>query len=309
MPQILSIAALGEVLAVAKPGSTQWWQPAFPSVVVLQQALYWYLREYTSVGGLSTIRYGYLTLSRQILQEVIDRALPALRPDLERWFPASAPADASQVLAALESLPVTLWPNEPGPVLHEAGDNVLIDVAAASRHLLRMCTVTAAGGALPNARADRFEADVRTLLDTSPWKPGPALTHGMKPKPDANGPVTDLDAVGEYEGTLLIVSCKSVPYSARYDAGDFRSVNNVIRTVDAAITKWDSVVQTFTDTPIGRNYDLSRFQRVIGIVCLPHIPYTPLGPATEPVLTAPGGSTLRKVCSYTELRRWLQDHN
>ncbi|MFJ4672526.1 hypothetical protein [Kitasatospora purpeofusca] len=310
VPHVSSIAALPEVLAGVKRPTTGWWHPSFPAVLTLLQALYWYLQEFTGVGGLSIIRYGYLTMPRQILQEVVDEALPALQPRFEKWFPGSAPAVAAEVFDGLESLNVALWPNEPGPVLHPAGDDVLIDVACASRHLIRMCTIAPdGGGPLPNARADRFETDVQHLLDNSAWKPGSGLVPGMKPDPDGSGPITDLDAVGENGTTLLVVSCKSVPYNYSYDAGVFRTVNNVASMIDKAVAKWDSVVQTLTDTPVGRNYDLSRFQRIVGIVCLPHVPYTLIGPATETVATGPDGSILRRVCSYSELHRWLQSHS
>ncbi|MGW0886329.1 hypothetical protein [Streptomyces sp. NPDC002671] len=309
VPEQMSIAALPQILAQARPQEA-WWRPAFPALLALLQALHWYMWEFTGVGGLSAIRYGYLTLPHRVLEEVLDDVLPVLRGQFETWFPGAAPSSARQVIADLEALPITLWPNEPGPVLHHAGDDVLVDFAAATRHLMQMCTIASPGGGpLPNARADHFEHAVQGLIDASAWKPGPGLERGMRPDPYGDGPITDLDAVGEKDGTLLVVSCKSIPYTAAYDAGEYGAVRNVSSTVDKAIDKWHEVVETLTTQPVGQNYDFSRFERIVGVVCIPHVPYTPIGRATETLLTTSAGHPLRRVNSYSELSRWLNAPN
>ncbi|MFI7632295.1 hypothetical protein [Microbispora rosea] len=307
-PHLISLREVRAVLAQAPAHSIRWWEPELPALIALLQALSYYLTHYTSAGWLSLVRYGYVSLRREILNELLSRTLPTLHAELAAWFPPHNLTEAQRILENLDSLPLRLWPQEPGPVLHWAGPDVLIDFEAASRHLNRLCTVVGPthDPQVAKVRADHFEQTVQRLIDQTPWKPSQsAPSRGFKPRPRSTEVLTDFDAVGERDNTLLIVSCKSHPYTASYDAGDHKTVRNAASLVRHAVTKWAEVVATLTRSPVGANYDFSRYRRILGAVCLPHTPYTLLGPATEVIDTNAQGQPLRAANSYDELATWL----
>ncbi|MFE7509884.1 hypothetical protein ACFU8I_01405 [Streptomyces sp. NPDC057540] len=306
-PHISSLREVRTVLAQTPMRTSPWWEPELPALIALLQALSNYLAHDTAGGWLSLVRYGYITLRWKILSDLLNRTLPLLRTELDTWFPPSTLVDAQQVLERLDSLPLSLWPQEPGPIFHRAGPDVLVDFDAASRHLLRLCTVAPANDTpVSKIRADHFEDTVQQLIDRSPWKPSQAApARSFKPRPVGREVLTDFDAVGEEGDTLLIVSCKSRPYTARYDAGDHKTVRNAATLVEGAVTKWAEVVAALTEQPVGANYDFSRYRRILGVVCIPHTPYTVLGPATEVVDTNAAGQILRAANSYEELAAWL----
>ncbi|MEU4699818.1 hypothetical protein [Nonomuraea dietziae] len=306
-PHLMSLREVRAVLAQASSHSIRWWEPELPAIIALLQALSYYLIHYTSVGWLSLVRYGYVSLRRELLEELLSRTLPTLQTELAAWFPPDSLTEAHQMLERLDRLPLRLWPQEPGPVFHWAGE-VLIDLEAASRHLLRLCTVVGSthDPQVAKVRADHFEQTVQRLIDQTVWKPSQsAPSRGFKPRPRGAEVLTDFDAVGELGDTLLIVSCKSHPYTARYDAGDHKTVRNAASLVGHAVTRWAEVVATLTGRPVGANYDFSRYQRILGTVCLPHTPYTSLGPSTEVIDTNAQGQPLRAANSYGELATWL----
>ncbi|WP_043224298.1 hypothetical protein [Streptomyces sp. NRRL F-5193] len=307
VPRDFSLRTLRDLLQLTRPYPEDWWQPQLPALIALLQSIAVYLGAYTTYGWISLTRYGYLSLRRDILTELLTRALPELREELDEWFPSQQLNDAQHVLELLDTLPSTLWPVTPPAVLHHAGDDVLVDLEAAGRHLLRLCTIAPPQqGPVVNIRAEHFEESVQDLIDRSPWKPSDrAPARQFKPRLPGQGEFTDLDAVGEQGDTLLIVSCKSRPYTGEYDAGDYRTVRNTVTLVEQAVAKWQQVVKTFTANPQGANYDLRRYRRILGLVCLPHVPYTLEGPATAIIDTSPEGVELRMVSSYGELSEWL----
>ncbi|MEU1388512.1 MULTISPECIES: hypothetical protein [unclassified Nonomuraea] len=307
-PYFVSLRDVRTVLAQTSVYSPRWWEPELPALFVLLQALSHYLTYHTSAGWLSLVRYGYVSLRRDILEELLSRTLPAIQRELTAWLPLDSLTQPQHILGRLDRMPLRLWPQEPGPVVHWAGPDVLIDFEAASRHLHRLCTVAGVthDPRVAKVRADHFEQTVQHLIDQTPWKPSQsAPIRGFKPRPRGTQVLTDFDAVGERGDTLLIVSCKSHPYTASYDAGDHKTVRNAATLVENAVTKWAEVVATLTRCPVGANYDFSRYRTILGTVCLPHSPYTALGPATEVIDRNAQGLPLRAATSYEELATWL----
>ncbi|MFE2285595.1 hypothetical protein ACFXDJ_15680 [Streptomyces sp. NPDC059443] len=310
VPDGLSLGNLRALLALTNRHPGQWWQPQLPALVALLQALIIYMNAYTSNGWISLSRYGYVSLRRNILTDMLTRALPMLREDLDAWFPTQPLSDADQVLELLEGLSGTIWPLTPSPVLYQAGEDVLVDFDAATRHLLRLCTIAPPGqGPVVNIRGDHFEETVQDLINESPWCPSPRVPlRGLKPKLIGGSAFTDLDAVGDWGDTLLIVSCKSRPYTETYDAGDHSAVRSVSTLVEGAVGKWQTVLSKLRENPQGANYDVRGYRRILGVVCLPHVPYTPLGSSTEVIDISPSGVSLRMSNSYEELYRWLHGY-
>jgi hypothetical protein len=112
--------------------------------------------------------------------------------------------------------------------------------------------------------------------------------------------LTDLDAVGEDGETVLIVSAKSVPYSALYDKGEYGEVRNRSTDAVAAESAWAQKMEVLRSAPVGANYDLSGYRDFIAPVVMPFAPYLPIGSATREL--SPG---LRAVASVDELVQWL----
>ncbi|MET7938395.1 IS3 family transposase [Streptomyces sp. NPDC005322] len=134
------------------------------------------------------------------------------------WTPGSPDhhlTGPDTVLVLLDELPVTTWPLTPPPVLHHADPDIVVDLDAATRHLLALCAIAPERqGPLVTIRAEHFEQTVQRLIDRWPWKPSPrAPRRGLKPRPHGQNVLTDFGAVGEDGDTLLLVSCKSRPYT------------------------------------------------------------------------------------------------
>ena len=112
--------------------------------------------------------------------------------------------------------------------------------------------------------------------------------------------LTDIDAIGVKEGTLLIVSCKSIIYDRDYDQGVFRVIRNTQATVDEAVVAWEGVVAELRRQRTGENFDFSPFDEVIGVVCTPFAAYS-----NENRTLAFVKPNLRVSSSMLELRDWL----
>lgn len=100
-----------------------------------------------------------------------------LRSELDAWFCDHLAAEPEQLLALLDAPTVTCWPTTPPPVLYHAGRDIVVDLDAATRHLVALCTIAPEGqGPLVNIRAEHFEQTVQDLIDRSPHhsrnKPG-----------------------------------------------------------------------------------------------------------------------------------------
>ena len=122
--------------------------------------------------------------------------------------------------------------------------------------------------------------------------------------------MTDIDALGSRKGRLLVVSCKSLLYSDGYEVADYKVMRNMAVAVDKAVQAWSAVCASLRQDPMGDNFDFSRYNEIIGVVCTPTVIYTPLGPATQvisdglfPSLNFRHGSKAI-ICCHEHL--WLQ---
>lgn len=156
-------------------------------------------------------------------------------------------------------------------------------------------------GQVANERATWFEDVVQELIDTTPWT-APEV-HSLRQKPLTLGgkTLTDIDAIGTRGRDLLIVSCKSIPYTMEYDRGDYKAIRNAETTVVDAVAHWKGIVETLDATRVGENYNLSGFDRIIGVVCTPFAVYTK---SAEALSTTTG--SLRWASSVDELAHFLR---
>jgi hypothetical protein len=110
-----------------------------------------------------------------------------------------------------------------------------------------------------------------------------------------------VDAIGERGGTLLLVSCKALPYSDAWDRGEYRVVRNVASHVANAVAEWRDRVAEIKANPVGDNFDFSAYRRIVGVVVYPHTPWTTSREATLEV-----ASGLRAASSASEIATWCR---
>jgi hypothetical protein len=303
---MLTIDRLLQMLRNGGGDSRDWWEQGLPSLVLLLRAVCLDAIHNSEVSGSNLPRVGYVILPEARLRSVLDACLTGdYSDDLREVFGDALPDSGETALAAATAVDVCAFPLAAGPLVRQVGGMVLVDLGAATQRLLRMVTVPGrAGGALANVRAMHYEGVVQNLIDGTVWRPeGADRSLIRRVLRRAGRTVTDIDAVAARDGTLLLVSCKSLPYSEELDAGEYKAVRNARTLVEQARHRWDEVVTDLIAHPHGDNYDLSGFNRLVGVVVTPHIVYT-ADPTTldELFRDMPG---LRKVSSVGELGRWL----
>ena len=194
-----------------------------------------------------------------------------------------------------------LWPVNSGPALRTEGNLVCIDLYACTMMLFDFAEFNTQGGVEGDIRGRHFESSVQAIIDLSSWAPpeelrqnvGRTIRFGKKD-------LTDLDAIGLKGRTLMLVSCKSRTYSRRFDQGDPKTIQATANVAKDALVKWREVKSVLEANPrCLKGIDFSNFE-ILSVICLPHVPYLPIGPETE--FIAPG---LRAVVSVSELQRWL----
>jgi hypothetical protein len=210
------------------------------------------------------------------------------------------PASAADVVVELDK-PGQLFPSRHGPLLVRTHLGYLLNFPAATQALASLLEYPADTGDVANTRSLAFEHAIQSGLDASPWAPPPAWRHlvGKSLYLDRTA-LTDIDAVGYRNGKILLVSCKSVRYSADYDAGDWRAVRSARTRVVDAVSEQATLVSKLESRWADISPPLPAKEQLVAIVCVPHVIFVPLGDATDDA--APG---LRKAVSASELLEWL----
>ncbi len=216
---------------------------------------------------------------------------------------AHIPEIAKELVRACLEISGELWPLLPGPIMRLDGSRLFIDFHTISQRLLYLLQLPRGGGSLPNVRAAHFELKTQDEINHSQWQPSNEINklRGRTLYHHGNA-VTDIDAIGERNGVLLCVSCKSIVYTREHDVGDYRQVRNTATLVQSAVEDWQKKLNFIRANRKSDNYDFTRFTEIKGVVCTPHAFYLPLGDATKEI--EPG---LFAASSIHELRQWL--HN
>lgn len=198
---------------------------------------------------------------------------------LKDLFPgADLPPTPTHLLNDLERLQTSTHPLLPG-VIRGNEHWVVIDHTNVKDRLGQMLRFPSLGGEIGVKRGIHFEDAIQSYIDASRWKPSDALramrqVHLERRGKDKNIQITDIDAIGESGDTLLIVSCKAVIFSVGQDIGEYHALRNARLRLDEAVLKWQAVKAELQDSPIGHNYDFSRYARIVAIVCTPNAVYT-----------------------------------
>lgn len=247
---------------------------------------------------------GYLVVRSAELTERIGAQLSAVSADLVEIMPGGVAGDAEQVLADVASIDARPWPLARGPILRFAGAQTAIDVNAATYRLDELLTIPGTGGGgLANARGPHFEQFVQEMIDRTAWAPKPPLRQLWQRELRLNGEdITDVDALAVSGSTVLLVSCKSVPYSLEYDRGDYNTVRNVRTLVEDADVAWGKRVEMLRKEKRGDNYDFSGYE-LLGVVCTPFVVFVKRPQAR--VIIQRANRFLRATCSVGELIDFL----
>lgn len=250
----------------------------------------------------SIAQYGYVFVTKERLRHVADRRLTHVVGQVSGVTPGfSWPADFTAWMAALQAVRSSSWPLTAGRVCHYFNNNVLIDVGAASNALIHRLELDRSPlwGAL---RGESFELQCQEVIGKTPWAPPPAVkAYRGRTLRRGGKALTDIDAIGVRGNTLLLVSCKSIIYDRAYDQGVFNVIRNTQATIDAAVTRWQSIINDLRLQQRGDNFDLSSYDQIVGVVCTPFVAYSSADLSLAFVVPR-----LRAVCSILELRDWLE---
>lgn len=260
------------------------------------------LLEFRRFAALRVMETGYFVvdpdewdgLANEEYASVCDRIRSAL-PQL------NAPATFELFSAACQAYRGSAWPIVHGNPVRTTPNYVCIDMWAASMGFITALQFPKVQGQVANERAAWFEDVVQELIDTTPWTAREIRSLRQKPLTLGGKTLTDIDAIGTRGGDLLIVSCKSIPYTMDYDRGVYNAIRNAETTVVNAVAHWKGIVETLDANRVGDNYNLSGFDRIIGVVCTPFAVYTKSGEA----LSTTTGS-LRWSSSLDELAHFLR---
>ena len=271
-------------------------------VFTMHAAAVYALRHRTKFMSLLT--RGYQIFDRRMLAEITDSALSMAAPHIRKMLEHFRLQGGVQVLDAVKSFQGSTWPLLAGPILRFEGNKmVCLDLANASRALETVIEPSPGADARSNLRAEHFEKQVQQVLDDSDWKPLADLRELRgRTLRLADTAITDVDAVGCSEATLLLISCKSFAYRGTNDIGNHSAIRNRADDIVAAVNDWNDTIELLRNNPKGDNYDFSGYTNIVGLVCTAHLHWVPLGIATSQLSLG-----LFAACSISELKRWLAE--
>lgn len=278
------------------------WSPIIGSLVIVLTIGY-IMHLLRSTDADSSLGTGYTLVRRLELVEIVAKVSASINSSLETaGLRVRVPARFEDFWRDVQS-PCKLWPLRPAPIVLETAQGFLLDFANATQRLYTELEYPQTAGDVANYRSRHFELSIQSGVDSSEWRPPPTwqALRGRTLKLDGDA-LTDIDAVGHRDGTILLISCKSVRYSGEYDSGDWRSVRNAASHIVESVQELRNKIAILKDRWTDITPTLPPYERLVGVVCTPHVFFTPLGIATEFVL--PG---LRCAASASELQRWIHD--
>jgi hypothetical protein len=160
---------------------------------------------------MSFMQYGYVPVDLGNLEEGITALTPIAAEFIDSLLrmPITQESAAFRIDGLTNAVGST-WPLQPGLAIRRIGRFAWIDVVAATAMLERALAFPSVDGSVANARADHFELMVQDIIDKTGWKPGLVLRGRARTPLRRNGrDLTDIDAIGEREETLLIVPVKA----------------------------------------------------------------------------------------------------
>ena len=259
------------------------------------------LKHPTLLGRL--LQVGYFSINEDLLRNFFDKYIWEvndflIKNSLEDVFAKNY----EDWMNNINNVPANTWPLKVGKITRRIDGQIILDFVSSSAALIQNIQLDRSP-LMGNSRAELFEMECQDLINNSTWKPSCTIENlrGKTLRKDSIL-ITDIDAIGEYGKTLLIISCKSIIYDDDYDKGTYKAVKNIQSTVDAAVVHWDGIIETFKRIKSGDNYDFTKYENIIGVVCTPFVAFSP-DPFTYRNIDV---ANLKACISSYELSEWLK---
>jgi hypothetical protein len=296
------LAPMRQLTGVLQKAVSDWYEPELPGVLALLHALDRFDDE---VARFQTEHSGYLRMDRGRLFDLLRENSTDFREFVAAVLPG-AEVDPLKLMSQLLRVSGCVYPAVDGPVVTKAtSGDLMVDVVTASRRLVWQLTLTSyGGGRRASARGGHFESLVRAEIERTGFGPRDsslAQIVGRQLKRDRVY-ITDIDAIADLrDGTILLVSAKSYPYTPEYASGRYAAVNAVTSKVLKDIATWEDRILKLLALPEGphQNFQLPA-RNYVGVLVTPFTPFLPSPECDKEAM--PG---LRRTGSLEELTNWL----
>lgn len=299
-PLLVNYDRLGRFVAAVPQDDLDWPNKPFAEVALLLHMAISLVEYPPANRGMHTV--GCMSYETDFLLEQFDPLFGNAHDAVSTILPGVAlPKSVTELLEALSVRRGAVRPLRAGQIAHIDGDLTLIDLHAATAHLMYGLAITPTAGDVANVRASMFEEQVQQAIDETEWRPPESIQRLVGRTIEVDGRVlTDLDAIAIKGRTLLIVSVKSRVFSVALERGDFKAVRNASTMVEEACRAAADLSTFLRQNLRGTNYDFSEYDDVPVVVCTPYPVFVSLGATTREIL--PG---LRAAVCLDELERFL----
>ncbi len=300
-PASLPLSALAHLLSEHPLSDRALWHPELGLLLQFLSLTPWLVSSAASQANI--LATGYALVRQQQLAERIQGRIQerteALAFALPQFVYASSAAELIERVSALEP---QSWPRTAGPVILEAGeDAIAVDLWSATERLYNRLQYPSLQGEVANLRAKHFEAAVQEVVDRSSWRPSAAFRQYVGRHLRQNGrELTDIDAIAERNGVVLLISCKSVLPNEAFERGDYRELRNAVTTIVDGTKKYRALADVIRTAPRGDNFDFSAAQSIHFVLVTPSTIHVPQAVGERIALNG-----LREYSTVEELRQWL----
>lgn len=251
---------------------------------------------------LRVMEVGYFIIEASEWDELGAKEYVAVCNEIREHLPQfQAPEGFGTFTANCLNFKGEVWPLAHGDVIRITNSYLCIDMWAASMGFLAWFQFPKTQGQVANERATKFEDVVQEVIDRTRWANDATRELRQRPLNVDGKALTDIDAIGSYDDTLLVVSCKSIPYTREYDRGAHSAIRNAASTVDNGVDYWANIVSQLEARRVGDNFNLAGYKQIVGVVCTPFAVYTSHAKSLSTTL-----GKLRWACSLDELSVFLR---
>lgn len=218
--------------------------------------------------GLSIVPIKALELALQTMANLAVMKSKAIFPSLN---PVRSP---QEIIKQMSRIKDEISPLKIGSIIRLDNSLCIIDAVNLYQLFEEALVYPKESGKVGQLKGPPFEEYIREIIAQTCWKPSVQLKQqeGVTLKNEkTNEDLTDIDAIGEFEDKLLIVSCKNLQYSDEYYKGDYKKIRNQSSDLENYIKDWQKIKSYFQEhlKPMNKQYDFSQYKTIIAIVCTP----------------------------------------